>query len=61
MGYNPWGHKESDTTERLNTPNTDMCVDGAGGVCRPRWLALHPMCCHQEADSEAQVERGVRA
>ena len=20
-GYNPWGHKESDTTERLNFPN----------------------------------------
>ena len=19
MGYSPWGHKESDTTERLNT------------------------------------------
>ena len=22
MGYSPWGHKESDTTERLNTVHT---------------------------------------
>ena len=22
--YSPWGHKESDTTERLNRKNTDM-------------------------------------
>ena len=25
MGYSPWSHKESDTTERLHfTPNTDL-------------------------------------
>ena len=24
MGYNPWGHKESDTTERLNSSISDI-------------------------------------
>ena len=24
MGYSPWGHKESDTTERLSTPSRDI-------------------------------------
>ena len=24
MGYNPWGHKESDMTEQLSTAHTDL-------------------------------------
>ena len=28
MGYSPWGHKESDTTERLNT-HTRTCIHKA--------------------------------
>ena len=27
MGYSLWGHKESDTTERLNNNNTFKLVD----------------------------------
>ena len=26
MGYSPWGHKESDTTERIHTPHTDIRI-----------------------------------
>ena len=43
-GYSPWGHKESDTTERL----TQGCVqwstqrNGLGGLPTLRW------CCVQE-------------
>ena len=35
MGYSPWGHKESDTTERLRyrSPSTSVPVylEGSGG------------------------------
>ena len=27
MGYSPWGHKESDTTERLSTHAQDPYTD----------------------------------
>ena len=40
VGYSPWGHKESDTTDRLTTLNTTclhacVCVSGAR-VCHRR-------------------------
>ena len=25
MGFSPWGHKESDSTERLSTPLKSLC------------------------------------
>ena len=26
VGYSPWGHKESDTTYRVNNNNTHICI-----------------------------------
>ena len=33
MGYCPWGHKESDTTERLNSWGFPGCSGGRQSAC----------------------------
>ena len=27
VGYSPWGHKELDTTEQLNSNTLNMCIN----------------------------------
>ena len=44
MGYSPWGHKESDTTERL-TPTGGCMVTGRAGVLGPL-LLVHSVPAH---------------
>ena len=43
--YGPWGHKESDTTEQLNTP-PKACISlfYTGTLYHPGSLSYHPFC-----------------
>ena len=34
MGYSPWGHKESHTTERLTHTQTSQIATGLVGKCK---------------------------
>ena len=54
MSYSPWGHKESDTTERLSTHtqfsiNTELRLDCgclAGVLGFPWWLRCKESACN---------------
>ena len=41
MGYSPWGHKELDMTERVNT-------DSAGDQRQTQTINVHPKVCTSE-------------
>ena len=36
VGYSPWGHKESDTTEQLSQVSSTMSTRGAGSFASTR-------------------------
>ena len=36
-GYSPWGHKESDMTERLNTHTLNNCRKEERYISRRKW------------------------